>query len=67
MLTWKLILYSIGVVLAIFVICSVIDYLRLRFIEKPLFMIIKKKTNNWQVDDKNLVKRVLASYNAIEK
>lgn len=63
----KLILYVVLVVMTIFVTCSVVDYMRICFIEKPLFKAINKKTMNWQIENKNFVKKFLASYNSIER
>lgn len=40
---YKLILYSVGVVLLIFVVCAVIDILRTKYIEKPLMGFIQEK------------------------
>ena len=34
---WQMLGYSVGVVLAIYIICAVIDYMRLKFIEGPFF------------------------------
>lgn len=61
----KLVAYSIGVVCIIFAVCSIIDFIRLRLIEKPLFKLINSKTGEWKTDDRNVIKRLLSSYNSI--
>lgn len=40
---YQLILYSVGVVLLVFVVCAVIDILRTKYIEKPLMGFIQEK------------------------
>ena len=40
---YKLILYSVGVVLLIFVVCAVIDIVRTKYIEKPLMGFMQEK------------------------
>jgi len=63
----NLIIYSVTVVLIIYASCSVIDYIRLRFIEIPLFRRINNVSSNWKCDDPNAFKRVLTLYNGIGK
>lgn len=62
----KLIAYSIQIVILVFAACFVIDYLRLRFIERPMFRVINQKTKDWNPKERNILKRVLAMYNNIE-
>lgn len=53
---WHLIGYSIGCVLLIYVICTIIDYTRLKLIEEPFFNWYNKKSysfDNKQKNDKN--------------
>ncbi len=38
-----MVLHLLGSVLAIYILCTVIDYLRIRFIEKPFFKVIDKR------------------------
>ena len=39
----RLVLFSVGMVLAVFLVCNLIDQLRVRFLEKPLFKWFDKK------------------------
>ncbi len=40
----RLVLFSVGIVLAVFLVCNLIDQLRVRFLEKPLFKWYDHKT-----------------------
>lgn len=37
-----LVAYSVIVVIGVFAVCSVLDYLRIRFVERPVFNYLKK-------------------------
>ena len=39
---WELVGYSVFVMIGVFVVCSVLDYLRIRFVERPLFRLWTK-------------------------
>lgn len=44
----KLVLFSIGSVLAVFCICAVIDHLRILFVERPFFKAHDKHFDRWE-------------------
>lgn len=62
----RLIVYSIGTVILVFAVSSIIDYMRLKFIERPMFRVINQRTADWRPNERNMIKRILAIYNNIE-
>ena len=58
---WKMVLHAIGSVIAIFVVCSLIDYLRIRLIETPLFKLYDKIYDKflprWEAFDQKISER----------
>ncbi len=52
-----LVLHAIGSVFAIYIICTIIDYLRIRFIEKPIFKRLDKYLEKLNCKFKNTEKQ----------
>lgn len=53
-------LHAIGSVLAIFIICTIIDQLRIRFIEKPFFRLWDKHWDGFLVKYKKIESKVIS-------
>ena len=58
-----LIVHAIGSVLAIYIICTLIDYLRIKFIEKPFFILWDKKWGKISSKYKTTEKRLCQKFN----